>query len=58
MNISVKIGLSIMAIALYTFSTSYTANPNAPLVAYLASGAGAVGAYMLGLFQVKPGELK
>jgi len=49
-----KIGLSIIAVALVNFSATYTAHPDAAVIAYVAAVSGAVGSYILGLFQEKP----
>lgn len=53
-KVVVKVVLSIVGLALYTFSTAYTANPNASGIAYVAAISGAVGGYLVGLFQEKP----
>ncbi len=50
------IGVSIAGIMLVTFSSTYEAHPDAPLIAYAAAIAGSVGSYILGLFQKRPGE--
>jgi membrane associated rhomboid family serine protease len=51
---NMKIALSVAATALTTFSTTYVANPAAPIMAYAAAIGGAVGAYLLGLYQRSP----
>lgn len=53
-RVIVKVVLSVLGLALYTFSTAYTANPDAKLIAYAAAISGAVGGYLVGLFQEKP----
>lgn len=55
MNAWIRLMLCIAGLCLYTFSGTYTANPNAPVIAYIAAVSGAVGGYLLGLFQDKPG---
>jgi hypothetical protein len=49
-----KVALSVAGAALVTISSTYTANPAAPAMAYVAAVSGAVGMYLVGLFQRKP----
>jgi hypothetical protein len=49
-----KVSLSVAGAALVTISTTYTANPAAPVMAYIAAVSGAVGMYLVGLYQRKP----
>jgi len=51
-----KVTLSIAGAALVTISTTYTAHADAPVMAYVAAASGAVGMYLVGLFQDKPGQ--
>ena len=55
MNDTVKMVLSIAGIVLGSIGTVYTAHAEAPLMAYVAGAATPVGAYLVGLFQSKPG---
>ena len=49
-----KVTLSVVGAALVTISSTYTANAAAPVMAYVAACSGAVGMYLVGLFQRKP----
>ena len=50
----IKILISVLAITMVTFSTTYTAHPDAKVIAYAAAICSAVGSYILGLFQASP----
>jgi hypothetical protein len=49
-----KVALSVTGAALLSISATYTANPTAPVMAYVASVASSVGLYLVGLYQIKP----
>ena len=49
-----KVTLSVAGAALVTISSTYTANPTAPVMAYIAACSGSVGMYLVGLFQNRP----
>ena len=49
-----KVSLSVLGAALVTISSTYTANPQASVMAYIAACSGAVGMYLVGLFQSQP----
>ena len=49
-----KMVISILAVSLVQFSATYTAHADAKTVAYVAAIAGAVGSYLLGLYQSSP----
>jgi len=53
-SVVIKISASIIAVGMVTFSTTYSAHPDAALIAYVAAICSSVGSYVLGLFQAKP----
>lgn len=49
-----KIAVSALAVAMASFSTTYSTNPATTVVAYAAAICGSLGSYLLGLFQSSP----
>lgn len=49
-----KVTLSIVGAGLLAISSTYTANQTAPVMGYVAAVSGAIGMYLVGLFQTKP----
>ncbi len=56
MNVYVKLVLSILATAASAAGAAYQTNPTLGGKAVLAAVGVAVGAYIMGLFQTRPGE--
>ena len=50
-----KIALTVVGMTMLGVSATYTANPGAAFMAYVATVCASVGAYLVGLFQEKPG---
>ena len=53
-----KVTLSVLGAALVTISSTYTLNPQAPVMAYVAACSSSVGLYLVGLFQRQPRRKK
>lgn len=57
MSTTMKLVLSILGTFITGAGAVYAGNPNASLVALFFGGAVPVGGYLLGLFQLKPGQV-
>ena len=51
----VKPAISVLGMIMLAVSTTYAAHADASMMAYIAAGCASVGAYLVGLFQSKPG---
>lgn len=56
MQTTPKLILSIVGLSMLAVGATYGLNPHAPVMGYVAAICTSVGSYLVGLYQIRPGQ--